>query len=392
MFVDFLMISGMALLFLISVFLLKSKTDLSKKILILFFINAFFFLLYYYAFIHRAKILGGIAFLFGNGTGYLLGPALLFYLKALVQPKGKKITAFAKHLIPFTASFILISIPVAYSIISEEITNYGKAYARIADYLNLIENAFFIVYILLSLKLLKRIQKACENHYSSLEKTNLNWFGVLVFGLLTIIILDSIFSVYELFSPVYSWNIGTIIAFTFIVLYSILGYKGMFQSKILLPDFLATEPESGTAVTFLESDSKKVYTGRLDGLSSTEIDKLVQKLHIILEQKKPYLSDSLSLTELADEMGINNKELSELLNKHLNTSFYNLINTYRVNEFKDKIKLSDNKKYTLIGLAYECGFPSKASFNRVFKKQTGMAPSKYKILHEKTLNKKTHVS
>ena len=166
----------------------------------------------------------------------------------------------------------------------------------------------------------------------------------------------------------------------------------MFQSKILLPDFLATEPESGTAVTFLESDSKKVYTGRLDGLSSTEIDKLVQKLHIILEQKKPYLSDSLSLTELADEMGINNKELSELLNKHLNTSFYNLINTYRVNEFKDKIKLSDNKKYTLIGLAYECGFPSKASFNRVFKKQTGMAPSKYKILHEKTLNKKTHVS
>ncbi len=392
MFVDFLMISGMALLFLISVFLLKSKTDFSKKILILFFINAFFFLLYYYAFIHRAKILGGIAFLFGNGTGYLLGPALLFYLKALVQPKRKTLKPFVKHLIPFAVSFMLISIPVAYSIFSEETTAYGKAYAGIADYLNLVENTFFIVYILLSLRLLKRIQKACENHYSSLEKNNLNWFGVLVIGLLSIIVLDSLFSIYELFAPVYSWNIGTIIAFTFIALYSILGYKGMFQAKILLPDFLASEPEASTAASFLESDSKKAYTGRLDGLPDTEIDQLIQKLQTILDQKKPYLSDSLSLTELADEMGINNKELSELLNKHLNTSFYNLINTCRVNEFKQKITQSENEKYTLIALAYECGFPSKASFNRVFKQQTGMAPSKYKNLHQNLSDKKVKLS
>lgn len=378
MFVDFLLISGMALLFLISVFLFKSKTDFSKKILILFFVNAFFFLLYYYAFTHRAKVLGAIAFLFGNGTGYLLGPALLFYLKALVQPKEKIIKPFIRHFIPFILSFILISIPIAFSIVSEKTTGYGKAYASVADYLNLLENTFFIVYILLSLRLLKRIQKTCENHYSSFDKNNLNWFGILVIGLLSIIILDSLFSIYELFAPVYRWNIGTIIAFTFIALYSILGYKGMFQSKILLPDFLASDPETNTTDTFLKSESKKQYTGRLDGLNETEIDKLIQKLHAILEKKKPYLSDSLSLTELADEMGINNKELSELLNKHLNTSFYNLINTYRVDEFKHKITQSENEKYTLIALAYECGFQSKASFNRVFKQQTGMAPSKYK--------------
>ena len=101
MFVDFILIAGMALLFLLMLFLFKARTHYSKNLLFVFFANSFFFLLYYYAFLHRLRDLGALAFFFGNGTGYLLGPVTYFYLKALVLPNKKIVPALWLHLLPF---------------------------------------------------------------------------------------------------------------------------------------------------------------------------------------------------------------------------------------------------------------------------------------------------
>ena len=81
MFIDFFLIAGMSFLVLVIFFLIKSKSDFSRKLLIVFFANAFFFLLYYYGFLHRSRIIGAVAILFGHGVGYILGPALLYLLK-----------------------------------------------------------------------------------------------------------------------------------------------------------------------------------------------------------------------------------------------------------------------------------------------------------------------
>ena len=96
-----------------------------------------------------------------------------------------------------------------------------------------------------------------------------------------------------------------------------------------------------------------------------------------MEFDKPFLDDSLSLTELASQIGISNKQLSELLNQHLKVNFYNLINDYRINEVKKRLENYNSNKETLLGIAFESGFQSKASFNRVFKLKTGLSPSNY---------------
>jgi len=36
------------------------------------------------------------------------------------------------------------------------------------------------------------------------------------------------------------------------------------------------------------------------------------------------------------------------------------------------------KNYSLLGIAFECGFNSKSAFNRMFKKSTGLTPSQFK--------------
>ena len=382
LFVDFVLISGMSILGLIVIFLIKSKSTLSKKLLIVFFASAIFFLLYYYGFLHKIRSIGAVAIFFGHGSGYLLGPFLLFYLKSLIAPRDEIVPSLFYHLIPFYIVFIFISIPLSLRLGFRFFTEYISHYDVLADYFNLLENIYFFIYVLITYKLLIKIKNSLKSNFSNIEKNDLAWFEYLLFGLAFIILLDSLFSVYELYFPVAQWNIGTIIAFLFVVLYVFLGYKGMFQSSILLPDFLRDYINENQIKIELpaqeQNENKSDNVKQLDSLSLTEINQMKTKLNFLLNDKKVYLNDSLNLTDLAEEMGINNKKLSELLNQHVNTSFYNLINDYRVIEVKKRIESPENDKFTLLGIAFESGFQSKASFNRVFKNKTGMSPSKYR--------------
>lgn len=153
----------------------------------------------------------------------------------------------------------------------------------------------------------------------------------------------------------------------------------MFQAQILIPEFLLQKMSIASAPEEPEQQSAQKMTARaLDSYSAEEIDILKKKLSYALAEKKVYLDDSLTLADLADELGITTKKLSELINQHLDTNFYNLINDYRVNEVIARLSGPDAEKFTLLGIAFDCGFQSKASFNRIFKQKTGQSPSAYK--------------
>jgi AraC-like DNA-binding protein len=373
--VDFILITGISFLGLIIVFLIKSRKQFFQRILIAFFVNAIFFLLYYYSYLHKLHILGAIAVLFGNGVGFLLGPLLYFQLKSLIYSKAKYIKSLYLQLIPFLLCWLCISVPLSVCMITGDFSGYGKLYFSVEPYINIIENLFFLTYIFLSFKLWIKIRALSEENYSSVKMNNLSWYRHLLTGFVIIVVLDTLCTVYELFFPMIPWNIGTLVAFSFVLMYLYLGYKGMFQSQILLPDFLLQEK---IASSIANQDKSQQAKGQLEYYTQEEIEELKIRLYDLLKTQKLYLNDTLSLTELSEEMKISNKKLSELLNRHVNTSFYNLINEYRVNEVIERMKIEDSEKYTLLGIAYESGFQSKASFNRIFKQKTGVSPSKFK--------------
>ncbi|MAN60112.1 MAG: hypothetical protein CMC08_09790, partial [Flavobacteriaceae bacterium] len=158
MFVDFVLIAGMSLLFLLAVFLLKSNTGFPKKLLSVFFINSIFFLLYYYGYLHKSHIVGGIAILFGSGAGFLLGPFLLFYIRSLIWPRQKVLSALKLHLIPFAIYWLLVSLPIALSLGAGLLRSYHEQYVLVADYVNLLENIYFFSYTLVTLRWVARIK------------------------------------------------------------------------------------------------------------------------------------------------------------------------------------------------------------------------------------------
>ena len=62
----------------------------------------------------------------------------------------------------------------------------------------------------------------------------------------------------------------------------------------------------------------------------------------------------------------------------MHKSSYTYINEYRGNEVKEKLSDPANHHLKIMAIAYDCGFNSKTSFNRIFKNTVGTSPSSYK--------------
>jgi len=113
------------------------------------------------------------------------------------------------------------------------------------------------------------------------------------------------------------------------------------------------------------------------GLKEDQASKYLHKLKNFMTVEKPFLNSKLSLGELAESIKISQNHLSQIINEKLEQNFSDFVNSYRIEEFKLKVNQPESQKYTLLGLAYDCGFNSKSSFNTVFKKLTGLTPSQY---------------
>jgi AraC-like DNA-binding protein len=104
---------------------------------------------------------------------------------------------------------------------------------------------------------------------------------------------------------------------------------------------------------------------------------MVKRVSQMMEEKKPYLDCELTLGKMADLLEMSEYELTGLLHTEMQTSFYDLINGYRMAAVKEKLLEPDSKKYTILSAAYESGFNSSSTFYRIFKEHTGMQPKAF---------------
>ncbi len=115
-------------------------------------------------------------------------------------------------------------------------------------------------------------------------------------------------------------------------------------------------------------------------LSSIDADELKSEIFRKLGNEQVYLTGELTVASFAHELGIEPHQLSRFLNLYLNTTYTDLINSYRVHEAKALLR--DKPGDSILDIAFSSGFSSKASFNRIFKKMAGMTPSEYRLRHK----------
>jgi len=91
----------------------------------------------------------------------------------------------------------------------------------------------------------------------------------------------------------------------------------------------------------------------------------------------------LSLGTLAEKLNLPPHELSRIINTVFKKGFNDFINEYRVMDAVRKMQDPAYAHITLLGIAFEAGFNSKTTFNRIFKEMTGKSPTAYKKHLEK---------
>ena len=368
LFLDFILTAGITVTIIVLFLIIKQRNkQLPHFVLIIFFAILLLIIVNFYTESHKLHLLFFISYIPSDIAPWILGPLLFLYIKSIFIRQENLIKKEILHFIPGLLYLLFSSIPILLSFIKG---------AFVFTYLNVVNEYFWLLinlsnlyiafYLFKSYKLLLKYTKSLKANYANLTKYDLNWIKHLLIGGIAVISFDLIINIYQnIFGDlIIEPGVATLIAMIILIIY--LGYNGIHKSKILLPDFLLAE-----------INTEKQISSKMD---ENEFKELKQKLEAVLAIEKPYLNEELTLMKLAKLIGTTDKKLSALLNQHMHVSFYDIINKYRVDAVKEKIDSEEYKNYTLLGIAYECGFSSKASFNRIFKKETGLSPSKYKKL------------
>ncbi|WP_430411392.1 helix-turn-helix domain-containing protein [Kordia sp.] len=123
----------------------------------------------------------------------------------------------------------------------------------------------------------------------------------------------------------------------------------------------------------------EIKEAKMQPVSMEIDDKIVQnileKLHQF-EQEETYLTNQISLKDVAKIVDTNSKYLSKIINSHRNKNFASYINDLRIDYFVRQIqKDSTYRKYTIRAIAEDIGFSNPEGFSRAFQKKTGLKPS-----------------
>lgn len=303
----------------------------------------------------------------------LHGPFLYLYSSSLTREKVKLSRIELFHFIPFLL-FML------YLLIAAIIPGYSAGITLEHRYSEDPLPALFIVFLLFSalsgpayfaitILQLRKHGFTVFNNFSFSNDIDLGWLKKIsyLFGFIwtALIIVAVIHHILHLFSMDFCLN-GLFLSLSVFVI--LIGYFGLKQKEIFI-HYPGIEKD-------LKTEPKMKYTG--SGLREADAKNHVSRLRIFMQSEKPYMDAELSLHKLAGDLKIPASHLSRIINENFGLNFFDFINQYRVEEIKSRLNDPGFKNYSLLGIAFECGFNSKSAFNRIFKKMTGVTPSDYK--------------
>ena len=223
--------------------------------------------------------------------------------------------------------------------------------------------------MVIAFRILIKHNKKAENYYSELEYKTLSWIKsiiITVFILHFFIIFGEVAETFnELANNVFIYL--EVLTTLFIVYW--IGYNGFFQAQLFLED---TNEKSNQDVSNGPKPEIKIAS-IIDQESKEQFGMIESRI----KSERLFQNPDLNLRTLALSLEIREKELSRLINRCSETNFYQFINRFRVDEFKNLLQSSKAKQMSILGLAQEAGFSSKSTFYAAFKTLEGLTPKQY---------------
>jgi AraC-like DNA-binding protein len=290
-------------------------------------------------------------------------PTFYLYVKALTTPDFKLERKDLLHLIPFAAGLAWYS----------GMWIWSGAPPGLGDrerYIRVVVKILVVVpYLIQTHRLVRAFANRSKDHVSDLTPLRLSWLRLLLIAVYAMIGIDALDVVTGPGIPV--WRLVPLVGLICLMalaLFSLRVSRVFAQEVEYLRADSATDSEE-------ELDQKK-ETNRLP---DEQLLRLKSRLVQVLEDQTLYLNPELRLSDLADALDIRPYRVSEILSRGLHTSFYDLINHYRIARAQELLDSPNANHLNLLGIAMESGFKSKSVFNDVFKRTTGKTPSEFRM-------------
>jgi AraC-like DNA-binding protein len=301
----------------------------------------------------------------------LHGPLLWFYVESLIVKKYKFRFVHSLHFLPF-ASFLVLHYFNFLSLTADEkiLLTQNELFTTTVYFKirGLSIGLSSIGYNIWALVLLRKHWKNILNQFSFIENIDLTWLRTLSWASLIVFTVNVfLFNINNYLHFASYYGLAQI-AYSFSTMYVLfIGYFGIKQGRIF----------TDTQVIEEEQPIQNSKKNNSNVTEKKDYSVIINRLTLLMEQEQPYLDPELNLAKLSSLLKTKPDIISEVLNSSLGQNFFDYINKYRIEEFKIKCLSEENKHLSVIGVAYDCGFNSKAAFYRAFNKFEGMSPTAY---------------
>ena len=307
------------------------------------------------------------------GSWLALGPLFYFYVQSIADKSFRFSLRHFLHFVPFVL-FVWIIPLLTTDFLSFRQVNYGmlSTFDPFNDSISLLQYVYssvfvaqfvhLLIYLTCSFTDIRQYEKNLAGNYSSMNSQEIGWLKIFNFLLLLIVALVSVFLILFFVTRSYDRDFD----YFYVIPSSVLIY--LVSYSLAGVQWLPLAPEA--AVKYKKSS-----------LKTDEGKEQSRKLKEYLAIHKPYLNNELGLEDLAEMVGMTSHHLSQVLNEHLKSTFFDFINFQRVEEAKRLITTED--KLTLLEIAFKAGFNNKTSFTNAFKKFAGQTPLEFKKINTK---------
>ena len=322
---------------------------------------------------------------------FFIGPVIFFYVQSLLNPSFR----FGKnewwHLLPGIL-YLLFSIIM---VVTDKLVlkkYYFLANGQDPDFdtwYQLTGFASMLFYFFLSLRYYNLYKKLIVQVVSYAELVSFRWVRNFLVAFLIMLFVKIVFFILGEITDMSYWDTWWYFLVFAILFYyiAISGYANSVETKVAFkPHLLTYRPtlllNYSPSLTLTESVTEEaeiiaIGPASKDSVADEVLTEWKPKLLRLMQEEKIYEDPELTLTQVAKQLQSNPSFISVVVNRGFELNFNDFVNQFRIEAVKEMLKKGEHKKQTLLGIAYECGFNSKATFNRAFKKVTGLTPKEW---------------
>ena len=302
-------------------------------------------------------------------ASFWLGPSFYFYVKFYTNPEARFRKLNFWHFSPIIFNYF----HSIYHLVLSRANPYPKLH-NFTEALEVYGTISMLIYFTFAFKFVSKYQKNILNQVSNTDYYTLKWIqhlfiavGISLLFTLAFILIDFqiLFDFTREFQDSKIFKYDDFLKICFVITIYWVSIKGHAQQN------------------FIPAQISETTDGGLSTVDPSKHQEAILRLRKAMLIDQLYLNPNLNLRILSENLKLPAKEISAALNQGLGKNFYYFVNEYRVKEAQRRLINSEFEHLSILGIAFDSGFNSKATFNRIFKELSGLSPKEFKERHKK---------